>query len=91
MLRAELDAQNNQNSFKQIRIRKLMPCVSVRITIGATREQKAQLVKDITDSIIGMKPEQTHVVIQEVADEDWGFSGLLPDEWMVTQNREVAA
>ncbi len=68
-----------------------MPCVSVRITRGATREQKAQLVKDITDSIVGMKPEQTHVVIQEIADGDWGFSGLLPDEWMVTQNREAAA
>ena len=51
---------------------------------GATREQKAQLVKDATDSLVrvlGKKPEHTHVVIQEINEEDWGFSGLLTDEW----------
>ncbi|EDY38903.1 Tautomerase enzyme superfamily [Cyanobium sp. PCC 7001] len=61
-----------------------MPYVNVQITKGATREQKAQLVKDITDSLVavlGKKPEHTHVVIQEIEYEDWGFSGLLTDEW----------
>lgn len=68
-----------------------MPYVNVQITKGASREQKAQLVKEITCSlatILGKKPEHTHVVIQEVADEDWGFAGLLTDEWKKSQNRE---
>jgi len=39
---------------------------------------------DVIDSlvrILGKKPEHTHIVIQEIADEDWGFSGLLTDNW----------
>lgn len=61
-----------------------MPYVNVQITRGATREQKAQIVSDITASlarVLGKKPEHTHVVIQEIAEEDWGFAGLLTDEW----------
>lgn len=61
-----------------------MPYVNIQITKGATRAQKAQLVKEITDSfarILGKKPEHTHVVIQEIDEENWGFSGLLTDEW----------
>lgn len=61
-----------------------MPYVNVQITKGATRAQKAELVKDITESlvrILGKKPEHTHIVIQEINEEDWGFSGLLTDDW----------
>ncbi|MFC5742813.1 tautomerase family protein [Dyella tabacisoli] len=61
-----------------------MPYVNIQITKGATRAQKAELVKDVTDSLVrvlGKKPEQTHVVIQEIAEEDWGFGGLLIDDW----------
>lgn len=61
-----------------------MPYVNVQITKGATREQKSQLIKDITESLVRVlnkKPEHTHVVIQEIADEDWGFEGLPTDEW----------
>ena len=67
-----------------------MPYVNVQITKGATRAQKAELVKDITGSLVrvlGKKPEHTHVVIQEIADEDWGYSGLLTDEWKKAQNQ----
>jgi 4-oxalocrotonate tautomerase len=67
-----------------------MPYVNVQILHGASRTQKAQLVKDITDSLVrvlGKKPEHTHVVIQEIADENWGFSGLLTDEWKKAQER----
>ena len=66
-----------------------MPYVNVQITRGATREQKAQIVSDITDSlarVLGKKPEHTHVVIQEIAEEDWGFAGLLTDEWKRRQD-----
>ncbi|ERE07246.1 tautomerase family protein [Pseudogulbenkiania ferrooxidans] len=61
-----------------------MPYVNVQITAGATREQKAALVKDITDSRVrhqGKKPELTHIVIQEIAEEDWGYAGQLIDDW----------
>lgn len=61
-----------------------MPYVNVQITRGASREQKAGLVADITESLVrrlGKRPEHIHVVIQEIAEEDWGFEGLLTDVW----------
>lgn len=61
-----------------------MPYVNLQITRGATRDQKRELVARITDALVdvlGKRPEHTHIVIQEIADEDWGFSGMLTDEW----------
>lgn len=61
-----------------------MPYINVQITAGATREQKAGLVNDITASLVerlGKKPEHIHIVIQEIAEEDWGYAGILTDEW----------
>lgn len=55
-----------------------MPYVNIQITKGATRIQKAQLVKEITDSlanILGKKPEHTHIVIQEIKER----TGVLED------------
>ncbi|MBD2551182.1 4-oxalocrotonate tautomerase family protein [Microcystis elabens FACHB-917] len=65
-----------------------MPHVNVQITRGASRQQKAEIVRDITDSLVrvlGKKPEHTHVVIQEIDDENWGFSGMLTDDWKAAQ------
>jgi 4-oxalocrotonate tautomerase len=65
-----------------------MPYVNVQITKGATKEQKSEIIKDITDSLVRVlkkKPEHTHIVIQEIADEDWGFAGLRTDEWRKKQ------
>lgn len=70
-----------------------MPYVNVQITRGASREQKAQLVKDVTDSLVrvlGKKPEHIHIVIQEVAEEDWGFQGMLTDDWKRQQGERKA-
>lgn len=67
----------------------LVPYVNVQITRGASREQKAELVRDITASlnrVLGKKPEYIHVVIQEIAEEDWGYAGLLTDEWKRQQS-----
>lgn len=67
-----------------------MPYVNVRITRGATREQKARLVREITQTLVdtlGKKPEHTHIVIDEIAEEDWGFAGMLTDDWRRTQGR----
>jgi len=65
-----------------------MPYVNVQITKGATKPQKARIIKDITDSLVtvlGKRPEHIHIVIQEIADEDWGFEGLPTDEWKKAQ------
>jgi 4-oxalocrotonate tautomerase len=61
-----------------------MPHIHVQIIAGATREQKAQLVKEFIDPlerVLGKKPEYTNVIIQEIAEQDWGYSGPLTDEW----------
>ncbi|MBT0586086.1 tautomerase family protein [Alteromonas oceanisediminis] len=66
-----------------------MPYVNIQITQGATRAQKQALVKDVTASLakhLGKKPEYTHVVIQEIADENWGFAGQLTDDWKRDQS-----
>ncbi len=61
-----------------------MPCVNVQITRGAALARKVELVRDITASLArvpGQWPEHRHIVIQEVAEEDWGFAGHLTDDW----------
>ncbi len=61
-----------------------MPYVNLQILKGATREQKAEIVRDITASlarVLGKKPEHTHIVIQEIDEENWGYAGLLTDDW----------
>jgi len=67
-----------------------MPYVNIQITEGATREQKAQLVEDVTGSLVRVldkNPEHVHVVIQEIAEENWGFSGQLTDDWKKDQHQ----
>ncbi|MCO5093001.1 4-oxalocrotonate tautomerase family protein [Bosea sp. (in: a-proteobacteria)] len=57
-----------------------MPYINVQITKGATRAQKAEIVKVFTETLVrvlGKKPENTHVVIQEIEREDWGHGGQL--------------
>ena len=61
-----------------------MPYVNIQVTEGVTREQKKQLVERTTGSLVdvlGKKPEQCHIVIQEIPLEDWGFAGMLTDEY----------
>ena len=70
-----------------------MPYVNIQITKGATREQKTHLVRDVTDSLVrelGKRPEHIHIVIQEIEEADWGFAGLLTDEWKKQQSRKQA-
>lgn len=61
-----------------------MPYVNVRITKeGVTAAQKAQIVAEITQTLVrvlGKKPEQTHIVIDEIELENWGFAGMLTSE-----------
>lgn len=61
-----------------------MPYVNVRILKdGVTKEQKAQVIKEITDTLVRVlnkNPEKTRVVIDEVELDNWGFSGLPTSE-----------
>lgn len=57
-----------------------MPYVNLQITRGASREQKAQIVREFTDTLVrvlGKNPQNTHIVIQEIEREDWGHGGEL--------------
>lgn len=68
-----------------------MPYINLQITRGATREQKAELVRELTDSLVRIlqkKPEHIHIVIDEVDEENWGYAGLLTDEWKRQQRNE---
>ena len=66
-----------------------MPYVNVRLLSGATTPQKRQLVTDITRSLVdvlGKSPEHIHVVIDEVAPENWGYAGQLTTEYLAQKN-----
>ena len=61
-----------------------MPYVNVQVTKGVRRDQKQQIVADITKSLVsvlGKHPEHIHIVIQEISEDDWGFAGMLTDDW----------
>jgi 4-oxalocrotonate tautomerase len=66
-----------------------MPYVNVRITKdGVTAEQKAQIVAEITGTlqrVLGKRPDHTHIVIDEIELENWGFSGMLTSEYRKRQ------
>ena len=67
-----------------------MPIVDVKVTRdGVTAAQKAQIVAEITDTlgrVLGKKPEHTHVVIEEIDPENWGYAGVLTTEYRKTQS-----
>jgi len=61
-----------------------MPYVKIEITReGTTREQKATLIRGVTDLIsdtLNKDPQLTFVVIQEYDLDDWGHAGELVSE-----------
>lgn len=56
-----------------------MPYINIQITReGATREQKAQLIRGATDLVVRVlnkNPATTFVVIEEVDTDHWGIAG----------------
>ena len=65
-----------------------MPYVNVRVTKGVTKEQKAAIVSQITQTlatVLGKRPEHTHIIIDEIEEQNWGFAGLLTDEYRKQQ------
>ncbi len=57
-----------------------MPIVSVKIAKGRSIEQKRNLVRAITDSVVSaldVKPEWVSVLIEEFDRENWSTGGEL--------------
>jgi 4-oxalocrotonate tautomerase len=55
-----------------------MPYVNVRITRGATSEQKERIVQGVTQllvDVLGKNPQTTFVIIDEVDTDNWGIGG----------------
>ncbi|MEN0052527.1 MAG: 4-oxalocrotonate tautomerase family protein [Mucilaginibacter sp.] len=56
-----------------------MPYIKIEVTReGVTREQKQTIIKGVTDlisNVLNKDPQLTHVVIQEIELDDWGFAG----------------
>ena len=56
-----------------------MPYIKIEVTReGVTREKKQQLIKGVTEvitNVLNKDPHLTHVVIQEVDLDDWGYGG----------------
>lgn len=69
-----------------------MPYVKIEVTReGVTREQKQQLIKGVTELITGVlnkDPHLTHVVIQEIELDDWGYAG---DQVSVLREKGITA
>jgi len=69
-----------------------MPYVKVEVTReGITREQKQTLIKGITGlitEVLNKDPQLTHVVIQEIELDDWGFAG---DQVSVLREQGITA
>ncbi|MGO4292062.1 tautomerase family protein [Chitinophaga sp. RAB17] len=56
-----------------------MPYVKIEVTReGVTKQQKQALIKGITNlitEVLNKDPQLTHVVIQEIELDDWGYAG----------------
>jgi 4-oxalocrotonate tautomerase len=57
-----------------------LPVVELRILGSLTRDQKAQISREFTDTlqrVAGKPPEYTYVIIEEVERENWAHRGEL--------------
>jgi 4-oxalocrotonate tautomerase len=60
-----------------------MPYVNIRLTGTLSREQKALIAAEITDTLerIANKPASyTYITFDELAEENWAIAGKLLDE-----------
>jgi 4-oxalocrotonate tautomerase len=71
-----------------------MPFVSIRISGSASKDQKAGIVADVTQSLVerlGKNPAAVQIVIEEVALENYGAGGMLiADRDKIPPAQEVA-
>lgn len=56
-----------------------MPYIKIEVTReGVTRQQKQALIAGVTKlvtEVLNKDPKLTHVVIQEIEPDDWGYAG----------------
>ena len=60
-----------------------MPYVNIRIAGTLTREQKAKIAAEVTETLerIAHKPRSyTYITFDELPDESWAIAGQLLDE-----------
>jgi 4-oxalocrotonate tautomerase len=60
-----------------------MPVVTIQMWTGRTASQKRALVRAITEAMMqhaNAKPDNLHVIIQEVPKENWALAGVMGDE-----------
>jgi 4-oxalocrotonate tautomerase len=70
-----------------------MPFVSIRLAGSATKDQKAGIVADITQSLVlrlGKNPAAVQIVIEEILTENYGAGGQLIVDREASANREDA-
>jgi 4-oxalocrotonate tautomerase len=69
-----------------------MPYIKIEVTReGVTREQKQALIAGVTKvitEVLDKDPKLTHVVIQEVELDDWGYAG---EQVSVLRERGITA
>jgi 4-oxalocrotonate tautomerase len=69
-----------------------MPYIKIELTReGVSREQKQRLIKGVTDlitDVLNKDPHLTHVVIQEINTDDWGYAG---DQVSVLREKGITA
>ena len=72
-----------------------MPFVKILVTDeGVTREQKRQLIKGVTDvitDVLNKDPHLTHIAIEEVNTDNWGYAGeqtsILREQGVTTNKK----
>ena len=60
-----------------------MPIAHLEILEGRTREQRAQLISEVTDAIsrsIDAPKERVRVIITEIPKANWGIGGVPASE-----------
>ncbi|MEO6283149.1 MAG: 4-oxalocrotonate tautomerase family protein [Dyadobacter sp.] len=69
-----------------------MPFIKIEVTReGVTREQKQRLIAGVTElmtEVLDKDPSLTHVIIQEIDLDDWGYAG---EQVSVLRERGITA
>ena len=59
-----------------------MPVIEIKLWEGRTREQKAEIAKRITDTVVEVgktTPEHVQIIFSDHAKSDWAIAGKLSD------------
>lgn len=57
-----------------------MPIINIQMMEGRTAEQKASLIKDVTEAVVkntGAKVENVSIVISDMKKENYGHAGIV--------------